>query len=236
VLRLLYGDDRVSLDAEVARHVASGGQSAAVMNVVRLDGAVVDLEELARHPYTHGRAYSEEELWDNFSYFVARMMPVAEDAGVRLALHPNDPPAHVPLGGVPCLIRSIDAYRRAFQMANSPALGMEFCMGCWLEGGEGFGDILEGIREFQADGRILIVHFRNVSAPLPVFEETFLDNGYFDMYRIMRTLVETGYAGTVTYDHTPHFPAEYDRGSGPAYAMGYMHALIDRAKAELGLG
>jgi len=195
----------------------------------------VDLDELAKRPFTHGRAYSEEELWDNFRYFMERMIPVCEDAGVRMALHPNDPPVYVPLGGVPCLIKNIDAYRKAFQIADSPALGMEFCVGCWLEGGDkGFGNVLEGIREFQADGRILIVHFRNVSSPLPVFDETFLDNGYMDMYKIMKTLVETGYAGTVTYDHTPHFPAEYERGTGQAYAMGYIHALIDRAEAELG--
>jgi mannonate dehydratase len=194
----------------------------------------VDLDELAKQPYTHGRAYSEDELWDNFAYFMERIIPVAEDAGVRLALHPNDPPAYVPLGGVPCLIKNAAAYRRAFEIADSPALGMEFCMGCWLEGGEGFGDILEGIREFQADGRILIVHFRNVSSPLPVFTETFLDNGYMDMYQIMKTLVETDYAGTVTLDHTPHFAGDYAKGAGSAYAIGYMRALIERAEAELG--
>ncbi len=191
----------------------------------------VDLSDLTRRPLTHGRVYSEEELWDNFAYFMARIIPVAEDAGVRLALHPNDPPTDQPLGGVPCLIRSAAAYRRAFEIANSPALGMEFCMGCWLEGGKAFGDILAGIREFQADDRILIVHFRNVSAPLPVFTETFLDNGYMDMYAIMRTLVEVGYAGTVTLDHTPRFAGDYALGAGPAYAIGYMRALLERAEA-----
>jgi mannonate dehydratase len=197
----------------------------------------VDLDELRSRPYTHGRAYSEEELWDNFRYFMARIIPVADDAGVRLALHPNDPPTDQPLGGIPCLIRNAQAYRQAFQIADSPALGMEFCMGCWLEGGtEGFGDILAGIREFQADGRILIVHFRNVSAPLPVFTETFLDNGYMDMYQVMRTLIETGYAGTVTLDHTPTFAGEYAVGAGTAYAVGYMRALIERAESELSRG
>ena len=68
----------------------------------------VDLNELAKRPFTHGRAYSEEELWDNFRYFMERIIPVCEDAGVRLALHPNDPPAHVQLGGVQCMIRRVD--------------------------------------------------------------------------------------------------------------------------------
>ena len=127
----------------------------------------VDLDEMLRRPYTHGRAYSEDEIWDNYTYFIRQMMPVCAEAGVRLALHPNDPPSPQPLGGIPCLIHSFDTYRRAFAIADSPQLGMEFCCGCWLEGGAGFGDIFDGIRTFTAEDRILIVHFRNVTAPLP---------------------------------------------------------------------
>ncbi len=101
------------------------------------------------------------------------------------------------------MIRNAEAYRKAFAIANSPALGMEFCVGCWLEGGKRFGNLLDGIREFQADGRIVIVHFRNVTSTLPEFVETFLDNGYMDMRVVMQTLVESGYRGTITLDHTP---------------------------------
>jgi len=194
----------------------------------------VDMDDLRQRPWTHGRAYSEAELWDNFAYFTERMMPVAEAAGVRMALHPNDPPAHEPVAGVPCLIRNVQAYRKAFSIADSRALGMEFCCGCWLEGGtNGFGDLLAGLREFVADDRVLIVHFRNVSAPLPRFTETFLDNGYMDMYEVMRTLVQTGYAGTVTLDHTPRFVERYAAGAGTGYAIGYMRALLERAVDEL---
>jgi mannonate dehydratase len=191
----------------------------------------VDLNEMLQRPYTHGRAYTEEEIWDNFSYFMERIIPVAEKADVRLALHPNDPPTPA-LGGIPCLIHSWQDYDRAFAVADSPYLGMEFCIGCWLEGGEAFGAVLEGIRHFQQEGRILIVHFRNISAPLPVFTETFLDNGYMDMYRVMKTFCEIGYAGTMTLDHTPRFAPGYE-GAGTAYAIGYMRALIERAEAEL---
>ncbi|MBN1642686.1 MAG: mannonate dehydratase [Anaerolineae bacterium] len=194
----------------------------------------VDLGEMRQRPYTHGRAYSEEELWENLAYFIQRMIPVAEESGVRLALHPNDPPAMEPLGGIPCLIHSWEDYERAFEIAASPALGMEFCCGCWLEGGAAFGDILAGIRHFVSQDRVLIVHFRNVSAPLPVFEETLLDNGYMDMYQVMKTLVETGYGGTVTLDHTPRFAPGYDSGTGTAYAIGYMRALMERAAEEAG--
>lgn len=192
----------------------------------------VDLEEMRTRPYTHGREYTQDEIWDNFEYFVERMLPVAEEAGVRLALHPNDPPVPV-LGGIPCLIHSFECYERAFAIADSPYLGMEFCVGCWLEGGKGFGDVLQAIRHFQKQGKIFIVHFRNVSSPLSDFVETFLDNGYMDMYEVMRVFCEVGYEGTMALDHTPSFASDPTKRAATAYAIGYMRALMERAEAEL---
>ncbi|PIE35943.1 D-mannonate dehydratase [candidate division KSB3 bacterium] len=193
----------------------------------------VDLHEMMQQPMTHGREYSEVEIWQNFEYFIKRILPIAEEADVRLALHPNDPPAKS-LGGIPCLIHSFEDYKRAFAIAgDSPYLGMEFCTGCWLEGGDDFGNMLEAIRYFHERKKIFIVHFRNVSDTLPVFTETFLDNGYMDMYQVMKTFCEIGYDGTMTLDHTPKFVPGFDKGSGTAYAIGYMRALMERAEAEL---
>ncbi len=192
----------------------------------------VDLDEMQRRPFTHGREYTEEEIWNNFEYFIKQILPIAEEANVRLALHPNDPPAKS-LGGIPCLIHSFESYKRAFAIADSPYLGMEFCTGCWLEGGEDFGNIFEAIRYFHEQGKIFIVHFRNVSATLPHFTETFLDNGYMDMYQVMKTFCEIGCDGTMTLDHTPKFAPGFEQGSGTAYAIGYMRALMERAEAEL---
>ena len=194
----------------------------------------VDMAVLDRQAYTHGRSYSEEEIWDNFAYFMCEIMPVAEEAGVRLALHPNDPP--VPsIAGIPCLIHSFASYKRAFEIANSPNLGMEFCTGCWLEGGDKFGNMLEAIRYFVEDKRIFIVHFRNVSAPLPHFVETFVDDGYMDMYQAMRAFAEVGYDGTMILDHSPNFVSSAGKGATTAYAIGYMRALLERAEQELGV-
>ena len=192
----------------------------------------VDLAELKKHGFTHGREYSLDELWDNFAYFMRAIIPVAEETGVRLSLHPNDPPVDS-LGGIPCLINSRERYERAFELADSRMLGMEFCTGCWLEGGAAFGDMLASIADFVAQERIFIAHFRNVSAPLPRFTETFLDNGYFDMYRAMRAFVAGGYAGTMILDHTPAFVGDYHLGAGTAYAIATMRALIERAENEL---
>ncbi len=193
----------------------------------------VNLAELESLPFTHQREYSLEELWQNFDYFMRAIIPVAEETGVRLALHPNDPPSDA-LGGIPCLINSRDRYDRAYASAASPMLGMEFCTGCWLEGGTNFGDMLASIDHYVQEQRIFIVHFRNVSAPQPEFTETFLENGYFYMYYAMKAFVASGYDGTMILDHTPQFVGDYHLGAGTAYAIAYMRALIERAEDELG--
>jgi mannonate dehydratase len=194
----------------------------------------VDLEEMAQRPLTHGRQYTLDELWANYTYFIQTILPVAEEAGVHLSLHPNDPPTDS-LGGIPCLINSFERYVKAFAIAdNSPYLGMEFCTGCWLEGGDQFGNMLEAIQYFTERNQIFIVHFRNVSTPFPQFTETFLDNGYMDLYQAMRAFVAAGYSGSMHLDHTPTFVGDYALGGGTAYAIGYMRALIERAEAELG--
>ena len=190
------------------------------------DARAVDASILEREGPKWGRRYEREELWDNFAYFMERIIPVAEESGVRLALHPNDPPLEE-IAGVPCLIRSGADYRRAFDVAGSDALGMEFCVGCWLEGGEGFGNLLEGIGEFGRAGRILVVHFRNVSAPLPRFVETFVDDGYGDMPAVMRALAQADYDGTAILDHSPRMAPCAGDSAGTAFAVGYMKALLD---------
>jgi hypothetical protein len=87
-------------------------------------------------PLSHGRVYSEQEIWENYTYFVKAVVPVAKEAGVRIGIHPDDPPLPV-LAGVPrCIFGNFDGYRRAFEIANSPNIGMCLCSGTWLEGGK----------------------------------------------------------------------------------------------------
>ncbi len=180
---------------------------------------------------THGREYSEEELWDNFASFAREIAPVAEEAGVRIGIHPDDPPG-VLLGGVPRpIFSSFDGYQRALEIADSPNVGMCLCIGCWLEGGEAMGrDVVETIRYFGGQGKIFKVHYRNVDKPLPHFVETFVDDGYFDMYQAMRALAEVGYDGTLIPDHIPQIGD--DGRLGTAYTLAYMRALQKRAEEE----
>jgi len=174
---------------------------------------------------------SKEQVWGNFTYFANAAIPAAEESGVRICLHPNDPPVDYTLG-VATLIETIHDYRRAFDIAGSDYLGMELCCGCWLEGGnEHFGDILAGIKEFVDAGKVSIVHFRNVSGTLPYFIETFIDGGYQDMYALMKAFVRAGYNGTMIYDHSPDMAAGF--AAQTAFAVGYMKALRAAAQAEL---
>ena len=184
---------------------------------------------------THGREYSEEELWDNFASFAKEVAPVAEEAGVRIGIHPDDPPG-VPLGGVPRpIFSSFAGYQRALEIAASPNVGMCLCIGCWLEGGEAMGrDVVETIRYFGGQGKIFKVHYRNVDKPLPHFVETFVDDGYFDMYQAMRALAQVGYDGTLIPDHIPQMGD--DGRLGTAYTLAYMRALQKRAEEEVSPG
>ena len=131
-----------------------------------------------------------------------------------------------------CIFGSFEGYRRALEIAASPNVGMCLCVGCWLEGGKLMGrDVVETIRYFGGQGKLWKVHFRNVNAPLPHFVETFPDDGYMDMYRVMRALREVRFDGVVIADHVP---AMVGGRTATAYSIGYMRALIERAEAELG--
>jgi len=180
---------------------------------------------------SHGREYSEEEIWDNYAYFIKAVAPVAEEVGVRIGIHPDDPP--VPkLAGIPrCIFANFDGYRRAMEIADSPNVGLCLCVGCWLEGGDLMGrDVLEAIRFFSEQDKLFKIHFRNVDHPLPHFVETFIDDGYMDMYQVMKALHDAGFGGVAIPDHIP----QMGQGGqvGMAYTIGYMKALLERAIAE----
>ena len=184
-------------------------------------------------PLSHGRAYSEDEIWENFTTFIREVALVAEEAGVKIGIHPDDPPG-VDLAGIPrCIFGNFAGYKRALEIADSPNVGVCFCVGCWLEGGELMGKgVLESIRYFAEQGKLFKVHFRNVDAPLPHFVETFVDDGYMDMYKVMRELRAVGFNGVAIADHIPLMAD--DRRIGTAYTIAYMKALLQRANAEVG--
>ena len=182
------------------------------------------------------REYSADDIWANYAYFMKAVLPVAEQAGVKLALHPDDPPL-AKMNGVAKLFTHYDGYHRAEQIAGgSPAWGLTFCVGTWSEGGTKMGkDVFEMIHDFGGRGKIFEVHFRNVSGPLPRFVEAFPDDGYLDMYQVMKALRQVKFNGAAEPDHVPKLAG--DSGilrAGTAYCLVYMRALLKRANEEVG--
>jgi mannonate dehydratase len=212
------------------RENTRGGASARGFDLEKADAGYWDTM-VFKGPLTHGRVYSQQEMWDNYTYFIKAVAPVAEEEGVRIGIHPDDPPAPV-LGGVPrCIFGNFEGYKRAFEIADSPNIGMCLCCGTWLEGGKLMGkDVVETIRYFGQQGKIFKIHFRNVNAPLPHFVETFVDDGYFDIYKVMRALREVHFNGVMIPDHVPEMLG--GGRTGTAYSIAYMKALLKRAIEE----
>src|SRR5713101_6936520 len=201
-------------------------------------------------PLSHGRVFSKEEIWENYTYFIRKVVPVAEEAGVRIGIHPDDPPQPI-LAGVPrCIFSNFEGYKRALEIANSPNIGVCLCCGSWLEGGQMTGkDPVEMIQYFGGMKKLFKIHFRNVSAPLPHFTETMIDDGYYDMSKVMKALVEVKFEGIVIPDHVPGLganPATEGRGRGGAgrapgefqpnpalaYLLGCMNSMLIAAQGN----
>lgn len=182
------------------------------------------------------REYPLEEMWANYTYFMKAVLPVAAEAGVKLALHPDDPPI-AKMNGVAKMFTHYEGYKRAEQISGgSRNWGLTFCVGTWSEGGDQMGkNVFEMIRDFGGRGKIFEVHFRNVSSPLPSFVEAFPDDGYMDMQRVMRALREVKFNGPAEPDHVPKLAG--DSGllrAGTAYCISFMRAALRRANEEVG--
>jgi len=180
-------------------------------------------------PLTPLGRVGEEQMWENFTYFLETIIPVAEEAGVKMALHPDDPP--VPsLAGVARIFRSVDSFKRMIEIVPSEYNGLEFCQGTFTEMGA---DVIEAIRYFGKRKKIFYVHFRNVRGSVPKFDECFIEEGDTDMLEAMKTYKEVGFDGPMIVDHTPRVIGDTDWGHrGRAYAIGYMKALLKAVNTQ----
>lgn len=186
-------------------------------------------------PLTYGREFSADEMWANYERFIKAVLPVAEESGVRLALHPDDPPVDR-MNGVAKIFTHYNGIRQADEIAGrSPFFGLTFCVGTWSEGGRQMGkDVFEMIDDFGGRGKIFTIHFRNVTSTMPHFSETFPDEGYQDMYQVMKALRRVRFAGSMVPDHIPALAGDASRRAGLAYCIAYMRALLRRANEEVG--
>ncbi|MDQ6813939.1 MAG: mannonate dehydratase, partial [Bacteroidota bacterium] len=133
-------------------------------------------------PMTEFGEVSEEKIWENYKYFIEKVIPVAEQAGVKMALHPDDPPIS-PLRGIGRIFINADGIRKALSLSNSPSHGLTFCQGTYTTMGENVKALIE---EFGKAKRIHFVHIRDIQGTANCFRETFHDNGPTDMVQMFK--------------------------------------------------
>jgi len=171
-------------------------------------------------------AISHEELWRRLERFLEEVIPVAEQSGVRLAAHPDDPPMPT-MRQQPRLVYQPKMYQRLIDLAPSRHNALEVCVGTLAEMTEG--DIYEAIERYSQQDRIAYIHLRNVAGKVPHYRETFIDEGEVDMLRILAILHRTHFDGVVVPDHTPQMSCSAPWHAGMAHTIGFMLA----AKAAL---
>jgi len=192
-----------------------------------------DHDLMRNAPLTDYGEVNAEQLWENLEYFLRRVVPVAEEAGVQLAMHPDDPP--VPsVRGVARIMASLEDFQRLIDLVPSPVNGLTLCQGNFTLMTD---DLPAAIRDFGGQGKIFFVHFRDVRGTAEKFVETFHDEGKTDMTACMRAYRDVGYEGVCRPDHVPTMEADSnDRpmysSIGRLFAIGYVTGLREAVYAE----
>ena len=166
-------------------------------------------------------AATTEELWGRLKGFLDEVIPVAEQAGVTLAAHPDDPPLPT-VRGQPRLVYQPHLYQRLLDLNRSPRNGLEFCVGTLAEMTDG--DVYEAVETYSRQRRLAYVHLRNVRGKVPSYKESFIDDGDVNVLRVLRILKETGFNGVVIPDHAPQMTCAAPWHAAMAYALGYLRA------------
>jgi mannonate dehydratase len=229
---------------QMIRNAAAAGIPAvkynlSILGVVRTEPArgrggarysTFDYEKARQEPpLTEAGRVSADMSWERITYFLKRVVPVAEEYKVKMACHPHDPgmPRDKGFRGVERVLGSVDGLKRFIEIMPSKYHGLNFCQGTVSEMLENPArEIYDVIRYFGSRGKIFNVHFRNIRGRFLNFQETFPDDGDVDMIRAMRAYKEVGYDGMIMPDHVPRI--EGDRGGHQAFAFafGYIQALI----------
>lgn len=185
-------------------------------------------------PPTEFGPISEEELWQNLAYFLQRVLPVAEQWNVKLAMHPDDPPLS-PIRGVGRIMRSVENFQRLLDLAFSPMNGITLCQGNFTLMTS---DLPSVIHHFGHQGKIFFVHFRDVQGTPEKFHETWHDAGQTDMLACMKAYRDIGFAGVLRPDHVPTVEGDSNEQAGYSsfgrlYALGYIRGLVEAVYGEL---
>ena len=192
-----------------------------------------DHKDMANAPPTQYGEISEDQVWDNLKYFLERAVPVAEEAGVKLAMHPDDPPLS-PIRGVSRIMTKVDNFQKLLDLVPSPANGIALCQGNFTLMTD---DLPEVIRHFGDQKKIFFVHFRDVRGTPDEFVETFHEEGKTDMLACMKAYRDIGFDGVLRPDHVPTMEGDgNDRpmysSIGRLYAIGYIKGLREAAYSD----
>jgi mannonate dehydratase len=170
-----------------------------------------------------------EELWNRFRDFLEALIPVAEEAGVTLAAHPDDPPLPT-VRGQPRLVFQPRLYQKLLDLKPSPRNALEFCVGTLAEMTEG--NLYDAVDTYSRQGKLAYVHLRNVRGQVPFYKETFIDEGDVDILRVIRILKRNGFDGVIIPDHAPQMSCAAPWHAGMAYALGYLRAAMQVIENE----
>jgi mannonate dehydratase len=196
-----------------------------------------DYAELDPHaPATRAGPINAEVYWERIHYFLKRVVPVAEEAKVRLALHPQDPgmPPGRTYRGVETVLGNVEGLKRFVETISSPYHGLNFCQGTVSEMLDKPGEeIYDVIRWFGVRGKIFNVHFRNIRGGRGRFQEAFPDDGDVDMPRALRAYQEIGFEGMIMPDHAPQVVGDERGQKAFAFCFGYIQALLQQLRAEM---
>jgi len=192
-----------------------------------------DNELMKNAPLTEYGEVTEDRLWENLKYFLDIIVPIAEEADVKLAMHPDDPPLS-PIRGISRIMRSLDNYQRLLDLVPSPVNGIALCQGNFTLMTD---DLPAAIRHFGKQEKIFFVHFRDVRGTPEKFVEVFHDEGKTDMAECIRAYRDVGFEGVLRPDHVPTM--EGDNNQHPGYssigrlfAIGYVKGLREAIYTE----
>ncbi|MDF1616854.1 mannonate dehydratase [Petrocella sp. FN5] len=218
------------------KNIARGGAISACFNADELDiEAPIPNGEVWNMTYnSNGEGKSTEdigydELWKRLEWFLNEILPVAEEAGVDMALHPDDPPMPF-LRKTPRLVYQPELYEKLIKLVPSDSNKIEFCMGSIQEMTEG--NLYDAIEKYASMNKISYVHFRNVIGKVPDYKEVFLDEGDIDMLKALRLFKKHHFEGVLIPDHTPLMTCDAPWHAGMAYALGYMKAAMRIVQEE----
>ncbi|NKB70846.1 MAG: TIM barrel protein [Candidatus Latescibacteria bacterium] len=187
--------------------------------------------ELEGEPLTEHGVITEDDQWENLRYFLERTVPTAEKAGVKMAMHPDDPPLS-PIRGVARIMSSLDNYQRLIDLVPSEANGIGLCQGNFALMTD---DLPAAIRHFGGQGKIHFVHFRDVRGTPEDFTEAFHDDGQTDLVECMRAYREVGYEGVLRPDHYPKMGDENfadEHTMARLFAIGYLKGIRESVYSE----